>query len=101
MERNSIISELLCITCGQKMFIPRTGNQGRKAGHIKDMWCLACKEERKFIEVGNVSLEFLKEKIENNITLREEERNFLRSLQYHKSSLDKFIKDDTSVHKKR
>lgn len=43
-------SYLTCPVCGNKTPISRCKGRRREYGHIKDMYCWYCKEERKFVE---------------------------------------------------
>ena len=44
-------SELICMTCGNRFPIMRNHGKPRERGHIKDIWCPFCKQDRKFQEV--------------------------------------------------
>lgn len=44
-------SQFYCTRCGNRgMKIPRTGRQ-REAGHLKNLWCIHCKQETNHAEV--------------------------------------------------
>ena len=51
MNKNKYsISRFECPDCGSNMFVPRQKSRKRKNGHVKDLYCPNCKEEKKMIE---------------------------------------------------
>lgn len=55
--RNYTISRCVCMECGLVFPIPRKKQSARKKGHIKNLWCLSCKEIRKFYEIRDCDLD--------------------------------------------
>lgn len=50
-KRNDIyVSQLTCPKCGGRFPIPRKAGMKREKGHVKNIWCPYCKEDRKFVE---------------------------------------------------
>lgn len=45
------LSSFICPECENTLCLMRNRGEQRERGHIKDMWCPFCKEERKFIEL--------------------------------------------------
>lgn len=57
MNKNKYsISRFECPDCGSNMFVPRQKSRKRKNGHVKDLYCPNCKEEKKMIEVKDYKL---------------------------------------------
>lgn len=44
------LSTFVCSECGAELQLPRRHGQLRTKGHIKDIYCPVCKDERKFKE---------------------------------------------------
>jgi len=49
-RRNYTISEVYCKECGSKTTVSRKKNRQREKGHIKDVWCIQCRDITKHIE---------------------------------------------------
>lgn len=47
----TVMTELICTGCGEIISIQRKYNKLKLIGHIKDMYCPYCKDNRKFIEI--------------------------------------------------
>lgn len=60
-----IISDMYCTKCGKKgISIPRRPGQYRAAGHLKNLFCIYCKEETNHAEIrpfGSYTLDNFKE----------------------------------------
>ena len=41
-----------CCSCNGMTTVPRQKGRLRGVGHLKDMWCPFCGEEKKFVEIG-------------------------------------------------
>ena len=50
-QRYMDLSMFICPECGNTFPIMRNHGHHRERGHIKDIWCPYCKEDRKFREV--------------------------------------------------
>lgn len=50
-QRFMDLSMMICPECGKSFPIMRNHGQHRERGHIKDIWCPFCKEDRKFMEI--------------------------------------------------
>ena len=50
-QRFMDLSNFICPVCGKSFPIMRNHGQQREKGHIKDIWCPYCKEDRKFKEI--------------------------------------------------
>ena len=53
MKKNRFMdkSTFICPVCGNTFPLMRSHGYHRGKGHIKDLWCVYCKSERKFLEV--------------------------------------------------
>ena len=72
MRRHSVVlSDLICSECGFKMTIPRRIGAQREKYHIKDLYCVKCKNITKYIEVRN--LDILKKELEYKNSLNSSE----------------------------
>lgn len=49
--RQCVISNFVCVECGDVLPLPRNHGRQRKNGHVKDIWCPKCKEVTKFKEI--------------------------------------------------
>ncbi len=68
----SVLSDLICSNCGNKMTISREVKSQREKYHIKDLYCIKCKEVTKHIEVRDLGL--IKKELEYKETLSEMEK---------------------------
>ena len=50
-QRFMDLSTFVCPCCNKTFPIMRSHGKQRERGHIKDIWCPFCKEERKFMEI--------------------------------------------------
>lgn len=96
-----IESDLFCMSCGNVFSIPRQRETLRKHAHIKDMYCFCCKKVTKQLEIYDVSLKFLSEKIANNLFLTQQERKIIRVLQDNDALILLFDKSNEEQVKKR
>ena len=44
-------STFICPVCNNRIPLMRPHGKPRERGHIKDMWCPFCKDDRKFKEI--------------------------------------------------
>ena len=72
MRRNTELSDLICSQCGSIMSIPRYKNGKRERFHVKDMYCINCNKETKFIEIGDIDI--YKKQLEFKNDLNEQEQ---------------------------
>ena len=49
-RRLMVYSILICPECELRMTVPRKKCQLREYHHIKDMYCIKCRTEQKFVE---------------------------------------------------
>lgn len=59
-KRSFVVHKLVCIKCGQEMWVPRS--RLRKRGHIKDLYCITCGETTHFRELRDEELPTMYEK---------------------------------------
>ena len=47
----TVVTDLICLDCGNKMTIQRYKNKQKKVGHIKDLYCVNCGKVTKYYEI--------------------------------------------------
>lgn len=53
MKKHSVIFRLFeCLECHERIEIPKKKNKMTGNGHIKTMWCIGCKKDMNFIQIG-------------------------------------------------
>ena len=67
-----IISDLVCLECGNVNSIYRKLNSQRPVSHIKDLWCYKCKKNTKHYEVHNID-KFMNEYTESTEKIKVKE----------------------------
>ena len=50
-QRYMDLSTFVCPVCNKTFPIMRNHGKQREKGHIKDIWCPYCRQERKFLEI--------------------------------------------------
>ena len=75
-NKDTIISDLICLNCGNIFKIPRKKSQLRPIGHIKDIHCVFC-GENKYYELGEDGLRHIIE-IEKKDNKNNEEEKILK-----------------------
>ena len=61
-KQSTYMTDLICSDCGNMMTISRKTCKSRGKFHIKDMYCVKCDKETKFIELINA--DFTKKELE-------------------------------------
>ena len=49
--KNTILSDFYCISCNNRISLPRKKSHMRNAGHTKHIYCYICMERKVHIEV--------------------------------------------------
>ena len=61
-------TDLICLECGYVNTIIRSGDRLKDDEHIKDIYCPICKDDRKYLELQDVSIFWHKYNNVNNLS---------------------------------
>ncbi len=68
-KKQFTISNFYCLSCGNKISLPRARGQQREKHHIKDIYCIHCGKETKHVEKREHDFDFDFTKIQKTITI--------------------------------
>lgn len=70
-KKNFSISKMYCVNCHREgISIPRRNGKYREAGHLKNLYCVYCKENHNHVEIKPISSDYNYE-------------DFLLEIEYH------------------